>query len=223
MRDSSHNRRAGIPSQRRAGKVNSIDYISVWPAVDGSAERIAAMWQETSAWLRSQGHDQWQYPPDLDRITSDVEQGTAYIVRSLWRDLGTITLNSYADPEFWDPSDDPDDALYAHRIIVLPSARGLGIGAALLNWAASRAEQDGKTWLRLDHWKTNHALSRYYTRLGFEHVRTVDLPHRRSGILLQRPAGSIHGQGPKVSDLERPTHNINGVPLYEAWGWQDED
>jgi GNAT superfamily N-acetyltransferase len=64
---------------------------------------------------------------------------------------------------------------------------GTDIGGRLLDWAGDLAASAGRRWLRLDAWKGNTALHRYYERHGFTHVRTVDLWHRGSGSLFQRP------------------------------------
>lgn len=66
--------------------------------------------------------------------------------------IATITLNAYADPEFWTAADDPDDALYVHRMAVARSASGQEIGSALLDWAARHVVDAEKKWLRLDAW-----------------------------------------------------------------------
>ncbi|MEU6079030.1 GNAT family N-acetyltransferase [Streptomyces sp. NPDC047108] len=193
--------------------------ITVRPAFPGEVGTIASMWREASSWLRSQGSDQWQYPPDLEKISRDVRRGTAYIAHRRKAYLGTITLDDFADPEFWSDADSPRDALYGHRIIVLPSAQGFHVGSALLDWASKRARAAGKSWLRVDAWKTNEELGRYYERLDFDFVRRVDLPHRRSGALYQRSSDTMTNQGPKVVHLEMPQHDINGNPSTEgAWG-----
>jgi GNAT superfamily N-acetyltransferase len=98
-----------------------------------------------------------------------------------------VQVDSSADPEFWEEGDGPDAALYVHRMAVSRKAAGANVGAVLLDWATERAFEAGKTWLRLDAWKDNPGLHRYYEKVGFQLVRIVDLPHRRSGALYQRP------------------------------------
>lgn len=172
------------------------DALIIRPAIAGEAEIIAAMWSETAKWLHSRGIDQWQYPANLEKISRDIERGSAHVVLDGADHLGTITVDGSADPEFWIPGDDPNDALYAHRVITRPAVRGISLGSAMLDWASRQAEKAGKHWLRVDAWKTNAALGSYYESQGFERVRTVDLPHRRSGALFQRRAGAAAGSGP---------------------------
>ncbi|GAB3164687.1 hypothetical protein GCM10027059_21200 [Myceligenerans halotolerans] len=148
---------------------------------------------EAVAWLQALGTDQWQ---DLRphrhgtgrSLAEAIERGEVYIVRDEDRITGTITLDEYADPEFWMPGDHPHDALYVHRMVVAREARGQDTGGQMIEWARTRAAAQGKQWLRLDAWRTNAELHNYYLRHGFEHVRTVNLPHRGSGALFQQAA-----------------------------------
>ncbi|MFJ9702162.1 GNAT family N-acetyltransferase [Streptomyces fradiae] len=143
---------------------------------------------EASEWLASQGSDQWQFPPHRDRIRKAIEHGECFLmVDDEGRATGTITVDDYADPEFWTEADDPGSALYVHRMATSRAAAGQDLGAVMLDWATKRAAQQGKAWLRLDAWKTNPGLHRYYERQGFIFVRLVDLDHRKSGALFQRP------------------------------------
>jgi GNAT superfamily N-acetyltransferase len=194
------------------------DDITIRPAGESELDAIASMWDEAAEWLDSKGIDQWQYPASREKITRDIARGTSYVVRAVGEYIGTITVDTTADPEFWLPGDAPDAALYGHRIIVRPVGRGQDIGVAMLDWASQKAEKAGKRWLRVDVWKTNAELGRYYESQGFERVRTVDLPHRRSGALYQRRAGVVTGRGPKYVGLELPVHDENGNPISEGYG-----
>jgi hypothetical protein len=49
------------------------------------------------------------------------------------------------------------------------------------------ARTAGKPWLCSDAWKDNLSLHRYYESQGFVLLRVIDLPHRGSGALFQRP------------------------------------
>ncbi|MFW6692893.1 GNAT family N-acetyltransferase [Streptomyces sp. MAR4 CNX-425] len=59
---------------------------------------------------------------------------------------GTLQLDKYADPEFWVPDDQPEEALYIHRMAVTRSAAGQGVGARMLDCAAQRAAQSGSRY-----------------------------------------------------------------------------
>ncbi|WP_019431921.1 GNAT family N-acetyltransferase [Streptomyces sp. AA0539] len=148
---------------------------------------VEALLGEASAWLASRGIDQWQYPPHRDKIMRALDEGVCFLALAESGPIGTIQVDNYADPEFWLPEDQPESALYVHRMAVSRAGAGRGTGAFMLEWAWERAAKAGKTWLRLDAWKDNPGLHRYYEGQGFARVRIVDLPHRRSGALFQRP------------------------------------
>jgi len=91
--------------------------------------------------------------------------------------------------------------LHVHRIVVVSSARGGELESALLDRAARRARQAGKTWLRLDAWKPNPVLHQYYLDRGFTLVRTDDNPTDPSGACFQRPATvELHTEPDVVED-----------------------
>ncbi|MGD3105466.1 GNAT family N-acetyltransferase [Streptomyces sp. YGL11-2] len=147
---------------------------------------VETLFTEASTWLAARGIDQWQYPPRRDLITAALRRGELFLALRHQRPVGMFQLDGFADPEFWGAADRPDSALYVHRMAVGRQAAGEGIGAVLLDWAAGRAAAAGKAYLRLDAWKDNPGLHRYYRSVGFVPVRVVDLPHRRSGALFQR-------------------------------------
>jgi GNAT superfamily N-acetyltransferase len=60
---------------------------------------------------------------------------------------------------------------------------GHDLGAELLDWAGTKAADEGADWLRVDVWTTNERLQHYYLKQGFTYVRTVVLPHNPSGAL----------------------------------------
>jgi GNAT superfamily N-acetyltransferase len=133
-----------------------------------------------------------------ENIRRTAANGTCWLVTADdGRIVGTITVESHADP-YWLPSDDPDDALYIHRMVVDNGARGSELGSALLDWAARRARQAGKSWLRLDAWKANPALHKYYLDRGFSLVRIDDNPSDPSGACFQRAASVELHLGPAV-------------------------
>ncbi|MGH3824717.1 MAG: GNAT family N-acetyltransferase [Pseudonocardiaceae bacterium] len=155
------------------------------------------MWNRSVAWLRGRGLDQWNYPVKWENIRRTVSDGTCWLVSDSSRAIGTITVESRADP-YWLPSDDPDDALYVHRMVVDEGARGGELGSALLDWAARRASRAGKHWLRLDAWKSNPRLHQYYLDRGFSLVRIDDNPADLSGACFQRAASVELHIGPDV-------------------------
>jgi GNAT superfamily N-acetyltransferase len=162
--------------------------------------QVANMWTRSAVRLQRRGLDQWQYPVKWENIRRTAADRTLWIVTTCdGRAIGTITVENKADP-YWLPSDNPDDALYVHRMVVDDGFRGCEIGSAVLDWAARRAQSAGKSWLRLDAWKSNPDLHKYYLDRGFTLVRVDDNPADPSGACFQRPASLQLNLGPDVID-----------------------
>lgn len=152
--------------------------------------RLLDLYEAAQCWIRSRGSDQWAgntREKMLPRFRESIARGECYVAEDGdGRLVGTVTVDEYADPEFWTTGDEPESALYVHRMIVDRSLAGQDIGGALLDWAADLAVARGRKWLRLDAWRTNRPLHAYYKKQGFTPVRIVELPHRGSGALFQR-------------------------------------
>jgi predicted N-acetyltransferase YhbS len=168
--------------------------LTIRKAEPADLDTLEELREEAVDWLASKGLDQWQ--PGQPRVptrattAAALARGSCYLAYSEDGELvGTITVDDQADPEFWTEAERAQPALYLHRMIVPRRAGGSDLGQRLVDWASERAADAHLDWVRLDAWKTNTALHRYYRQLGFEHVRTVDLGHRGSGALFQRKAG----------------------------------
>ena len=128
--------------------------------------------EEAAEWLRRKGTDQWATPwPNRvgrdGRILASLSQGKTFIG---WQDqvpAATITADPDHDP-YWPDDLRRDPAVYVHRLIVGRRFKGVGLGAALLDWAGRNARNDyGAVWIRVSAWTSNSALHAYYRRQGF--------------------------------------------------------
>jgi GNAT superfamily N-acetyltransferase len=172
-------------------------------ATPDDLEALVAFRDQAAAWLAAKGIDQWQEPwptEDLmvEGMLANIEAGETFIV---WDDdipAATITINRYAKPELWTEQERAEAALYAHKVTVDRAYGGHGLGAELLDWAGTRAVDEGADWLRVDVWTTNEHLQQ-----GFTYVRTVVLPHNPSGALFQRPAQRV--PTPHLQEVESLT------------------
>ena len=166
----------------------------------GDLEQIHDLLDEAISWLKTLRLDQWQGDRERQRLhlETDIAAETVFVVEQQAQVIATITLDEIADRDYWRDEDDVADALYVHRMAVRRPASGIGLGSAMLDWASSRVQQYRRKWLRLDTSSTNHRLHLYFKDLGFEHVRTEIVEHRRGGALFARPANYRHGDGPPL-------------------------
>ena len=158
---------------------------------------VADMWTRSTEWLRHRGYDQWQYPVKMHNIRAAVADKACWLAFRAGVAIGTMTLDTNAEPQYWPPEDQPDNALYIHRMVVDVNERGSELGSALLDWAGERACDAGRDWLRLDAWRSNTALHTYYVTRGFKLVRVVPDPSG-SGACFQRPAALRVFRGPRL-------------------------
>ena len=162
------------------------DYVSVgrYPfvlrlAVPGDLDVVRGLVREAAVWLRtSKDTDQWSRPwPDpaghLERILNDLIKGKTWLAWDDTTAAGTITVDTEEpldlnEQPIWPAHKRREPALYVRRVVVSRSYSGLGLGAALLDWAAEVAKTDHKAALiRIDVWTTNLALHAYYEAQRF--------------------------------------------------------
>ncbi|MEU4420625.1 GNAT family N-acetyltransferase [Actinoplanes sp. NPDC024001] len=164
------------------------DDLTIRAASPADLDALVVMYQATQQWLAEKGSNQWATNTAervRAKLTQAVERGECFVAENRNGIVGTITVDDFADPEFWS-DDEPESALYVHRMMVDRSAAGQNIGGRLLDYAEEVAARAGKKRLRLDAWRTNKPLHEYYMRQGLDLVRIVSLPHRGSGALFER-------------------------------------
>lgn len=164
--------------------------LSVRQATPADVGTVVELWNEAKEWLASNGLDQWQYPVKMHNINKAIEAGACWLVESPSGEaVATVTLDANADPSLWTPEDEPNQALYVHRLVVRRSAAGRSLGVEILDWAGLQARAAGRRFLRLDAWTNNVDLHDYYRSLGFRLLRVVDHPSH-SGALFERQVPS---------------------------------
>ncbi|MFC9632088.1 GNAT family N-acetyltransferase [Streptomyces mirabilis] len=165
------------------------------PAAAEDVPALLSLRAEAEGWLRTKGTDQWSDPETGERAIAkwrgSIDDGRAWVVvGERGRVLATVSRGS-VDRDFWTDDDRPESGLYLYKLIVSREASGRQLGTRLIDWVSRLAELEGRSWVRIDTWRTNTELHAYYERLGFKHVRTEAPPHRRSGWLAQRRAGEL--------------------------------
>ncbi|MEW9530773.1 GNAT family N-acetyltransferase [Microbispora sp. NPDC049125] len=162
---------------------------TIRPATLSDLPALYTLRTEAEQWLAKAGVTQWT-PEWHDRarqlIRKNVEDGESWVICDDGQIASTCRIAG-PDLDFWNDADHLDDADHLYKLIVARSHAGTGLGDAIIDWACDRAQARGRTWLRIDIWRTNNGLRRYYEKRGFRYVRTAIVPGRNSGLLLQRP------------------------------------
>jgi len=167
----------------------------------GDLDEVRGLVREAAEWLRtSKDTDQWATPwPDqagqTERILNDLLKGKTWLAWDGATAAATITVDTEGplalhEQPVWPAHKSREPALYVRRVIVSRGYAGLGLGAALLDWAADVARRDHEvTLIRVDVWTTNLDLHAYYKRQHFTRCKGRDpreLPDYPSQALFER-------------------------------------
>src|SRR5215831_12102499 len=157
--------------------------------------------EEAAGWLRDKGTDQWARPwPNQagrdSRILASLSQGKTWIGWDNGIPAATITADQDEDP-YWPDDLRREPAVYVYRLVVRRPYSGVGLGAALLDWAAWAARRDhGAQWIRVSAWTTNAGLHAYYHGQGFERCGFHADDGYPSRARFQKPTWPIQPPGP---------------------------
>lgn len=162
--------------------------LAIRRAVHADVAHMVSLRREAEEWLTERGIEQWTAKWTSvgdEKLERAVRQQRAWVIE-IENEVGaTVTLGG-PDEDLWRVEDGP--ALYLYKLIVARRHAGYGLGALIVDWACDRAALYGYPWLRLDVWPSNPGIQNYYRRLGFAHVRTMNIPGRDTGALFQRRA-----------------------------------
>ncbi len=195
----------------------------------GDFDEVRRLVREAAEWLRtSKNTDQWATPwPDragqIERILTDLLKGKTWIAWDGTTVAGTITVDTEEPLDLnerpvWPGGKRHEPALYVRRVIVSRKYAGIGLGAALLDWAADVAKRDHQAaLLRIDVWTTNKELHAYYERQHFTRREGRDpreLANYPSQALFEREvdrSGSDYKEFFAEKGLARVPHSVHST------------
>lgn len=171
-------------------------------AVADDMTAVLCLYDSAAGWLQQEKHtNQWARPwptkTAMDaRVANGISHGLTWMVEDNGALVGTITCRERGTDYLWEDDELEDPAVYVSRLIVSRDHAGLGIGAALIDWAGERAAREwAANWIRVDVWTTNTDLHEYYKNQGFTHLRTKEVPTEweyPSAALFQKPTADIN-------------------------------
>jgi GNAT superfamily N-acetyltransferase len=171
-------------------------------ANEGHHDVIIGLIEAAAEWLRREKRtNQWAQPWRSEedrskRILRDLAAGKTWL---LW-DGGTLAGTVTTDPEdypIWPAHRQHEPAVYVRRLVVSRDYAGQRLGAALLDWAGLCSLRGyGAQWVRVDVWRTNHALHTYYRKQGFVFCGFGTDPEYPSGALFEKPTSHISQPAP---------------------------
>lgn len=150
----------------------------------------------TEVSLRNAGVDQWHDSAEGRRVIRRwFDREEMRVVTTHAGDVIAGFAIGPPDQQFWTEAEAREPAIYLYKMMIRPDRRGSGLGDAILDYAAAYGERNNAELLRIDCWKTNNGLHRYFTERGFAHVDTRTAEGRNSGWLAQRRITARHADG----------------------------
>jgi len=166
--------------------VITLSTLTIRQAAIPQFEEILELLGESISWLRGKGLDQWStWENWRTKMRPSLERGDVWLLLEDETLVGTITVETAGDPDFWSPNELGESSAYVSKLAIRRDWAGKELGQLLLEWASDHAYRYGCDWMRLDAWKGNDRLHAYYLDHGWKHIRTVDNPNRSSGALFQ--------------------------------------
>lgn len=130
------------------------------------AAAVSAILQEAANWLIENKRKLWE-PEALsaENVKEQVENGMFWLAKVEEEIAGCVRFQ-LSDEEYW--GDVPhENSAFIHRLAVKRKFAGKGVSKTLIDWAKTKAEAEGKEFLRLDC-ADRESLRRVYENYGFE-------------------------------------------------------
>jgi len=155
----------------------------------GDAPRLLELFDDAVRWMVARGQTgQWGSEP-FSATPSRVRQAQEWAGGDgLWLAIGAADPDQPAGAivlgeafDYVPPADRPE--VYVNVLLTASAWRGRGVGALLIEHAASVARERGAQRLRVDCWAGVRELPAQYERLGFERVGSFDVGNWPGAIL----------------------------------------
>jgi len=148
--------------------------------VQDDIKSILDIIEETRAYFRDEGIDQWQGEyPSRDVIERDIAAGESYVCELDGKVCGFCAIVSGVDPSYvriyegeWKNS---REYLALHRVAVSSECKGRGVAAAFVERAVSVAREQGLFDIKCDTHENNRNMRRMLEKNGFEYCGVIYL------------------------------------------------
>lgn len=149
--------------------------ITVEQATLTDLKTISEILSEAADWLRQRNMPMWrdnELAPEI--LADDITAGLFFIGKSNGVGAGIIKFQ-LEDKKFW-PDTSQEESAFVHRLAVRRQFAGAGVSTQLLKWAAHRARNLNRRFLRLDCEASRPRLRAFYEKFGFRHHSDFSSP-----------------------------------------------
>ena len=145
---------------------------------------VEALYQRTILDLNSRGLFQWnEVYPNRDTYERAIANQTMYIYQENDQLLGAVILDENQAKE-WETVDwqlTRGRILVIHALVVDPAMQGKGLGRSLLELCEQHALEHGYSRIRLDAFRENSPVLKFYERAGYTRAGEVFFPFKPEG------------------------------------------
>lgn len=157
-------------------------------------DTVISLLDERIQWLRGRGSDQWSTGRTFrTRLRNSISRKETWLLLDDGVAIGTVSISTDGDPDFWQPEELAEPAIYVGKMATRIERSGEGLGTLMIEWVQDYAARADIGRVRWDVWRTNEQLQDYYRELGASHIRTVEDAERCSGALFEVPARQVPG------------------------------
>ena len=145
-----------------------------------SLKEIYLLMKLCSESLLSKGINQWDKTyPSLDLIKKDISDNKMHTARENNEIVGVIVMDTSQSSQYenikWKYNENP--ILVVHRLAVHPAHQNRGLGKKLMLFSEEYAQKTGFKSIRLDAYKGNKSLQKFYVNQDYSIVGEIDLEY----------------------------------------------
>ena len=131
--------------------------------------------------MESENIFQWNHTYPLAKdFENDINRNELYVKEFNDEIIGCIVLSNAMDEFYknisWTPN--TDNALYVHRLAVLPKFQGQGIARQLMDFAENFGKTNDYQAIRLDTFSQNKRNQKFYLSRGYTQLESIYFPNQ---------------------------------------------
>ena len=137
---------------------------------------ILVMTKACASYMISKGIYQWnEHYPSAGAFEKDIEREELYVLEMDENIIATIVISTLMDDEYvpvrWLTSN--SNNYYIHRLGVHPNHQRKGYAQKLMDFAESKAKENGITSIRLDTFSQNSRNQKFYEKRGYTRLEDI--------------------------------------------------
>lgn len=141
-------------------------------------ENIMKMYNSCVSGMIKNNIDQWDESyPNSDVISEDIKSGSFFVAELNQEIVAGVNIDQLQDPSYLEVNwkDSSNSFLVVHRLAVKEENWGGGTGKKLMIFAEDLVRKQNLKSIRLDTYSGNPKALKFYKRLGYTELGTIDL------------------------------------------------